>query len=69
MSKKRDGGANYSFLIQNQPAKRMGAKDFANMPDKPIMVDYSKDQEYRDGIINSFASTIKDLSGISENQR
>lgn len=69
MSKKKDGGANYNFLVQRQPAKRMGSGDFANMPPNMILQPFSPNQEYQDGSIQSFVSTIKDNTGISENQR
>ena len=69
MSKRSDGGANYDFDKQVVPAKRMGQGSFANMPDKPIMANYSKKQEYRDGIINSFTCTLEETSGIAENKK
>lgn len=65
----RGANANYDFSKQVQPKVPMGHHDFANMPDQPIMRDFSHEPEYRDGIINSFTSNIRDVSDISENQR
>lgn len=61
--------ANYDFDVQKEPGKRMGEKDFANMPKEPIIRDFGPSAEYRGGNINNFVNGIRDLSGISENQK
>ena len=61
--------ANYDIMNQSQPRERMGADDFACMPKDPIMRDFSHERGYRDGIINDFDSSIKDISGIRENRK
>lgn len=71
MAYKRGKGpdANYDFKKQKDPKTPMGAGSFANMPDRPIFMTFAKDADYRDGIINSFTTTIEDTSDICENQR
>jgi len=64
----KDKSANYDFCVQNQPKKRMGMGSFANLPDKPIMLPYGA-PTYRGGNVNSFSASIRELSGIDENQR
>ena len=61
--------ANYDFDKQKQPESPMGKGSFANMPEKPIMQDYSKEYGMRDGLINSFTATLEKTSKIHENQR
>lgn len=60
---------NYNFSVQKEPKKRMGAGDFANMPKDPIMSQFSDRCEYRSGVPNSFVASVRDLTGISENQK
>lgn len=59
---------NYDFSVQNQPAKRMGSGDFANLPDDPIYSDFGG-PSYRGGNINSFTASITNVSGIAENRK
>lgn len=60
--------ANYDKAKQKAPQKRMGSGSFANLPKDAIVKDFAGPR-YRDGITNSFASNIEELSGIQENQR
>lgn len=59
---------NYDFE-QNQPKKRMGAKSFANMPEEPIIENYSRTKNYRSGIVNDFSCGLENESGIYDNHR
>lgn len=61
--------ANYNFRDQVEPDQRMGAGDFANMPPGPKLMKFSKQHSYRDGIINSFTSSVTETSDIYENRR
>lgn len=63
----KDKNANYDYSIQDEPMKRMGKNDFANMPEEPIMADYSHKIFYRDGIPNSFSHSVEETSGIHSN--
>jgi hypothetical protein len=67
--RKRGPNANYDFSRQVDPNSPMGHGEFANMPEKPIMREYSNEPQYRDGLINSFTSNIRDVSDICENER
>lgn len=67
--KNNSKNANYNFSDQDEPKKRMGANDFANLPKDCQFLDYSKDHSYRDGIINGFAASVSQTSGIFENRR
>lgn len=71
MAPKRDNvrNANYNFQVQDEPLRRMGANDFANMPGRPMFMEFSPKNGYRDGIINSFTTDIREISDISENQK
>lgn len=61
--------ANYNFLSKKEPKHPLGHGEFANLPMREIVESYGTPESYRDGIINSFAKTIRDISDISENQR
>lgn len=61
--------SNYNYAVQNQPAERMGAGEFANMPKDMILTPYGHAQNYRDGLVNDLTATVKKKSKISENQR
>lgn len=65
----KNKNANYDFAKQYEPRKPMGSGSYANMPEKPIMREFSREPEYRDGIVNSFTANIRDVSDICENQR
>lgn len=65
----KNKNANYDFAKQKEPKSPMGQGSFANMPDKPIMMGFSGEHDYRDGIVNSFTSNIRYVSDIDENQR
>lgn len=60
--------ANYDKKKQKEPARRLGEGSFANMP-KEVSVEVFAGPRYRDGITNSFVDSIREVSGISENQR
>lgn len=68
-SKKYGKNANYNFSDQNEPKRRMGADDFANMPSSPKFLKFKNNPDYRDGIINGFACDVEEVSGIYENER
>lgn len=59
--------ANYDFS-QEKPEKRMGEGFFANLPSEPIFGKFGP-PKYRDGLINSFTSSVDELSGMDENER
>lgn len=59
---------NYDFEKQAEPDKRMGDDSFANMPDAPIMKNFSRSHNYRSGVINDFSCGLEDESGIEENK-
>lgn len=54
---------------KKEPARKMGEKDFANLPKEPMVRSFSGKHGYRDGIINCFTCDIDDFSGISENEK
>lgn len=66
--RKKGPNANYNFSIQQEPITRMGDKDFANMPDRPMHLRFDNRDSYRDGIINSFTCGITEVSDIHENE-
>ncbi len=61
--------ANYDFAKQKDPKAPMGHGSFANMPSSPMMKEFTREPQYRDGIINSFTANIRDVSDICENER
>lgn len=61
--------ANYNFLSKKEPKHPLGHGEFANLPMEGIIASYGTPESYRDGIVNSFSKTIRDISDISENQR
>jgi hypothetical protein len=61
--------ANYDFNRQVDPKKRMGAKAHANLPQEPKFLRFGHNNDYRDGIINSFTNDIVEVSDIRENQK
>lgn len=63
---KKNKNLNYDFNDQVEPLRRMGEGKHSNMPSDPIFGSFGK-PTYRAGNINSFTSSISDLSGISEN--
>lgn len=65
---KKEKNANYDFKKQKEPEKPMGSGSFANMPKEPIYGSFGE-PELRDGLINSFSCSVKELSKIHENQR
>lgn len=66
--RKKGPNANYNFSVQQEPITRMGDKDFANMPDRPMYLRFDDRSSYRDGIINSFTAGITEVSDIHENE-
>lgn len=66
--RKKGPNANYNFSVQQEPITRMGDKDFANMPDRPMYLRFDDRSSYRDGIINSFTCGITEVSDIHENE-
>lgn len=66
--RKKGPNANYNFSVQQEPITRMGDKDFANMPDRPMYLRFDNRSSYRDGIINSFTYGITETSDIHENE-
>lgn len=65
---KKGKNANYNFASQKEPLRKMGEGSFANMPEKPMLMSFGK-PTYRDGIVNSFSSSVGEVSEIEENQR
>lgn len=61
--------ANYDFNRQVDPTKRMGGGEHANLPQQPKYLRFGHNNDYRDGIINSFSLNIVETSDIHENQR
>jgi hypothetical protein len=59
---------NYDFEKQNEPDARMGNNSFANLPDAPIMKNFSRSHNRRSGVINDFSCGLEDESGIHENK-
>lgn len=59
---------NYDFEKQDEPTMRMGDTSFANLPDAPIMKNFSRSHNYRSGVINDFSCGLEDESGIHENK-
>lgn len=60
--------ANYDFEKQDEPTKRMGSINFANLPDAPIMKKFSRSHNHRSGVINDFSCGLEEDSGIEENK-
>jgi len=63
----KDRNANYDFAVQKEPEGPMGHGEFANMPSSPKLMTFTKEHSYRDGIVNSFATGIIEVSDIHEN--
>lgn len=61
--------ANYDFKRQKEPAHRMGASGFSNLPDAPIVRAFDKRSSYRSGVVNDVTLGIEELSGIEENRK
>ena len=59
---------NYDFEKQNEPEDRMGNVSFANLPEAPIMKNFSRSHNYRSGVVNDFSCGLEDESGIEENK-
>lgn len=59
--------ANYEFYKMHDPVVPMGNGSFANLPEKPILAQFSRNHEHRDGITNSFTIDLDSLSSIEEN--
>jgi len=59
---------NYNFEVQEQPTPRMGDASFANMPEAPIMKNFSRSHNYRSGVVNDFSCGLEEDSGIQENK-
>ena len=59
---------NYDFEKQCEPVSRMGDNSFANLPDVPIMKNFSRSHNYRSGVVNDFSCGLEDESGIEENK-
>jgi hypothetical protein len=57
---------NYDFEKQEEPLDRMGNNSFANLPDAPIMKNFSRSHNRRSGVINDFACGLEEESGIHE---
>lgn len=58
----------YNKNSHNQPEKRMGSGSFANLPDEPIMRNYSRSHNMRSGVINAYECGLEDDTGIHENR-
>lgn len=58
---------NYNKMVQKEPMHPMGHGSFANMPDKPIMRDFTKSHDMRSGVVNNYACGIEEESHIEEN--
>lgn len=71
MADKRDNkrSVNYDFNKQKDPMRRMGEDEYANLPQRPMYMSFDDKNEYRDGVINSLSSRVREISDISENQR
>ena len=63
----KDRNANYDFAVQKEPENPMGHGEFANLPQSPKFMTFTKEHSYRDGIVNSFATGIIEVSDIHEN--
>ncbi len=61
--------ANYEFYKSHEPTVPMGSGSYANLPNSPIITTFSRDHQHRDGIINSFAADVAEISGIEENRK
>jgi hypothetical protein len=60
--------ANYEFYKEREPQIPMGNVSFANLPEQPILKFFSRQHQHRDGITNSFAVDLHEMSGIEENR-
>ena len=59
---------NYNFESQDEPVSRMGNDSFANMPEAPMIKNFSRSHNYRSGVINDFSCGLEEDSGIQENK-
>jgi len=66
--RKKGPNANYNFAVQQEPITRMGDKDYANLPNRPMYLRFDNRDSYRDGIINSFTCGLTEVSDIHENE-
>lgn len=69
MARKKHADDNYDFRRQKEPAHRMGASGFSNLPDAPIMREFDRSYDYRSGVMNDMTCGIEDISGIDENRK
>lgn len=60
--------ANYNFEVQEEPSSRMGDSEFANLPSKPIVKNFSRTHDYRSGVVNDFSCGLEEESEIHENK-
>jgi len=67
-SSAKEKNANYDFK-QVDPAHPMGHGQYANMPEKPMLLKFSGKHGYRDGIVNNFTVDVEAVSDIDENMR
>jgi hypothetical protein len=65
---RKDPKVNYDVEKQVEPSRRMGAGDYANLPDRPVITMYPRSKNYRDAFQNDTDSGVFDISGISENE-
>ncbi len=65
---KKDRNANYDFSIQKEPAKPYGHGEYANLPQRPMLMAFDHEHTYRDGIVNSFTVGLTETSKINENE-
>ncbi len=66
--RKKDKNANYDFSVQKEPENPFGHGDYANMPNRPMFMEFDHEHTYRDGIVNSFTVGITETSKIHENE-
>jgi hypothetical protein len=69
MAQKKDvkKTVNYDFK-QKEPSQRMGAGNFASLPDQAIMRPFGRSHDMRGGVVNNFACGLENISDIYENQ-
>lgn len=66
--RKKDRNANYDFSVQKEPSDPYGHGQFANLPQRPMFMEFDHEHTYRDGIVNSFTVGITETSKINENE-
>ena len=66
--RKKDKSANYDYSVQKEPEDPFGHGQYANLPQRPMFMEFDHEHTYRDGIVNSFTVGITETSGIHENE-